>query len=216
VYQKHPSPALNDLFRDRPFQGAVPESSQFVFIGLDANYAASIEDSPVFSSLLEYHREGVSFWQRHGVHHPFLLPHYRGDGRRYHVNFARTGFGPQDAARVSFVELLHVPTVGRSTLHVSDLDPLHLGWVDSLISAGASRNVFISAGVLRLMLASRRFPWLDRSRPSSEILPVLYSRGDTKVYLHLHFSNYGKFQAQMDQEAAAIRELAQNSAGGSR
>ncbi len=209
MYQKHPSTALNALFRERPFQGAVPDQAQFLFIGLDANYAAAIEESLVYARLVEYHKDGVSFWHRHGVHHPFLLPAYRGDGRRYHLNFARIGFRPEDASRVSFVELLHVPTVGRSTLETSDLDPTHLKWLESLIASGKSRHVFVSASVARLMLASGRFPWATRSGPSSHALPLLHSRGATEVRLHLHFSNYGKFQARLDQEASEICRLAQ-------
>lgn len=201
--------ALNGLFRDRPFQGAVPDQAQFLFIGLDANYAAAIEESPVYASLLEYHGDGVSFWHRHGVHHPFLLPAYRGDGRRYHLNFARIGFRPEDASRVSFVELLHVPTVGRSTLETKDLDPAHLKWIESLIASGNSGHVFVSASVARLMLASGRFSWASRRGPSSHALRLLHSRGTTKVHLHLHFSNYGRFQARMDQEASEIHRLAQ-------
>ncbi|WP_200947242.1 hypothetical protein [Ramlibacter sp. Leaf400] len=208
VYQTHPSAALNSLFRDRPFQGASPDLAQFVFIGLDANYAPALEQSSIYDSVLEYHRDGVSFWRRHGFHHPFLSPMYRGDGRRYHQNFARLGFQCGDAANVSFVELLHVPTVGRNKLEVTDFSVDHLGWIDSLISAGKPQHFFLSASVMRLMLASRRFAWLTSQSRSSEILPVLYSRGATKVHLHLHLSNYGKFQAQMDQEAAAISWLA--------
>ncbi len=208
MYQKHPSTALNGLFRDRPFQGAVPDGAQFLFIGLDANYSESIEESPIYSALVEYHRDGVSFWLRHGVHHPFLLPAYRGDGKRYHQNFSRIGFRPEDASGISFVELLHVPTVGRSTLETADLDPNHLQWIESLIASGNSRHVFVSASVARLMLASGQFPWLTRRKASSQPLPLLHSRGGTEVRLHLHFSNYGKFQAQMEREASEIYRLA--------
>lgn len=79
VYYAHTSELLNREFTARPFQGATPESATFLFVGLDANYSPTIEQSPVFPRLLEYLKDGVAFWRRYGVHHPFLLPGYRGD-----------------------------------------------------------------------------------------------------------------------------------------
>ena len=207
MYQPHPSVELNELFRHRPFQGADPQGARYVFVGLDANYDANLELSSSYSSVLEYHADGVAFWQRYGVHHPFLLPSYRGDGRRYHLNFAKIGFAPADADSVSFIELLHVPTVGRSTLESTDLDKQHLDRINSLITAGDVRRVFVSAGVVRLMLATKAFPWLKPTRPSQELLPILHACGRTQVHLHLHFSNYGKFQTQLDCEAHAIARI---------
>jgi hypothetical protein len=207
VYQPHPSAELNALFQHRPFQGADPEQSRFLFVGLDANYDANLELSSSYRSVLEYHADGVAFWRRHGVHHPFLLPTYRGDGRRYHLNFAKIGFTPDEADQVSFIELLHVPTVGRNKLVAGDLVPLHLARINSLVTAGNTRHVFLSAGVACLMTATTRFQWLTTPKPSSGDLPILYSVGRTRVYLHLHFSNYGKFQAQLEREAQAIARL---------
>jgi hypothetical protein len=157
---------------------------------------------------MEYHADGVSFWRRHGVHHPFLLPTYKGDGRRYHQNFARIGFTADDAERVSFLELLHVPTVGRSKLEVGDLAYEHMARIDSLITIGAPRHVFLSDGVARLMVQSKQFGWLTPRKATADALPVLYSQGGTKVYRHLHFSNYGKFQARLEREALAIARVA--------
>jgi hypothetical protein len=114
MYSSHPSKRLNDLFENKPFQGQEPERAKILFIGLDANYASNIESCEIFEKIQEYHSDGVAFWQMHGVHHPFLLPEYSGDGRKYHRNFARIGFTPNDAELISFVELLHVPTVGRN------------------------------------------------------------------------------------------------------
>lgn len=180
----------------------------FLFVGLDANYDADIEHSPIFQSVLEYHQDGVAFWHRNGVHHPFLLPQYSGDGRHYHRNFARIGFEPRHASFVSFVELLHVPSVGRNKkLAPQDLDPLHLLMINSAILDGQAQHIFISAGVARLMRASGSFPWLSRNTLSPTVLPVLYRQGHRSVYLHLHFSNYGKFQLRLEAEATAIASL---------
>ena len=152
----------------RPYQGVEPSSAAYLFIGLDANYDPNIERNPIFARVLEYHEDGVGFWRRHGVHHPFLLPEYKGDGRRYHRAFARVGFEPKHAPLVSFVELLHVPTVGRSQLTVADLHPPHLQMLNSAILEGKPKHIFVSASVARLMQTSEAFPWRrGLSRPST-------------------------------------------------
>lgn len=76
MYLLHPSRELQARFSQRPYQGAEPASATFLFVGLDANYAPSIASSASFSSILDYHEDGVAFWRSHGVHHPFLLPTY--------------------------------------------------------------------------------------------------------------------------------------------
>src|SRR5437879_1793360 len=140
MYQPHPSRELNGHFLQRPYQGAEPSLATYLFIGLDANYDENIERTPTFQSVLEYHQDGVAFWRRHGVHHPFLLAEYRGDGRRYHRTFARIGFTSRHAALVSFAELLHVPTVGRNRLTPEDLEPSHLQVLNSAILDGKAQH----------------------------------------------------------------------------
>ncbi len=200
------------MFRAKPYQGARPESAEFVFVGLDANYDAQIESSPAFTHVQEYHEDGVAFWRHHKVHHPFLLDNYRGDGQRYHRNFAHTGFKPEEACRVSFVELLHIPTIGGSELVAEDLDSAHLEKLNALIQRGAKRNVFLSDKVIRLMLDSRRlldsrlFPELPKPI-AKQVLPQLHKFEETTIYQYLHFSNYGALQERMTLEAAAIARL---------
>lgn len=207
MYQPHPSAKLQALFRRRPFQGGQPENAEFLFVGLDANYAADLERAPAFGSIVEYHDDGVAFWLRHRVNHPFLLPSYRGDGRRYHQKFARVGFKPEDAARVSFIELLHLPTVGRSNLEVKDLDPDHLDALNALVMSGRRRHIFLSRSVVELMRQSARFRWVGRQRASAQALPVLHHVGATTVYQHLHFSSWTDPE-RVRMEAAAIAVLA--------
>ena len=89
MYYLHPNNKLNELFAQRPYQGADPMKAKFVFIGLDANYDTSIEASGIFDELVEYLADGVTFWSKYGVHHPFLLPKYKGDGKLYHRNFSK-------------------------------------------------------------------------------------------------------------------------------
>jgi hypothetical protein len=207
MYQRHPSRKLNELFRSKPFQGNAPENSKFVFIGLDANYQENLEHEPSFQDVLEYHRDGVEFWRHRGVHHPFLLPSYHGDGRRYHRNFARIGLTPLDAGLVSFVELLDVPTTGRSQLVPGDVADHHLDYLRRVVWDGQAEHVFVSSGVLRILQATSQFASLKGAKRSNSVLPVIHRAGALRVHLHLHFSNYGKFQAQMDLEAEAIRSL---------
>ena len=207
MYQAHPSRLLSELFERKPYQGADPQAARFLFVGLDANYAANIEANPIFPSLIRYHEDGPGFWRESGVHHPFLLPQYTGDGRRYHLTFAKIGFRPQHADLVSFVELLHVPTVGRSSLVPQDLEPAHLQKVARAIFHGNARYTFVSAGVLRLMKATGLFPQLGSPRATSGGLPVLFEETGRTVFLHLHFSNYGKFERQLQAEAREIHSL---------
>lgn len=208
MYVPHPSQELNDLFVSKPYQGVAPEAARFLFIGLDANYDRAIETRGIFFRVREYHQDGVAFWQASGVHHPFLLPEYSGDGQFYHRSFAHIGFGPQHAPLVSFTELLHVPTVGRSSLIPADLDPAHLKNLNTAIREGQARHIFIPAGVARLMNATEAFPWLAKTlKERFGPLGIYLRDSDTTVYSHLHFSVYGKFEKQKVEEAKAIREL---------
>lgn len=207
MYHPHPSERLNELFRNKPYQGADPNDATFLFIGLDANYSLDIERTSAFQSVLEYHWDGVAFWHRNGVHHPFLLPHYKGDGRRYHRTFSNIGFLSNHAHLVSFAELINVPTVGRSNLVPQDLNLTHLHNLNESIIHGNAKYIFVSAGVALLMKKSKVFSWLQNKPSSSGPLKTLYSDNSRTVYSHLHFSNYGKFQKQLDEEARYIATL---------
>ncbi|MEZ5653192.1 MAG: hypothetical protein R3E87_21870 [Burkholderiaceae bacterium] len=204
MYELHPNELLRQIFKSKPYQGVAPEDSDFLFIGLDANYAPDIDRQPIFSNLLNYHEDGAAFWRANGVHHPFLLPGYAGDGRRYHLNFAKIGFQSRHANLVSFVELLHEPTVGRNTLTPGDLSRPHLERIHHAIFAGNAKWVFVSSGVLRLMKASRVFPELMNPMAGSDEMRRLYRDDRRTVFLHLHFSNYGKFEQRLRSEAKAI------------
>ena len=207
MFQPHPSHLLTEHFRKKPYQGADPHLARFLFVGLDANYAADVELSAIYQSLLQYHEDGPRFWRDAGVHHPFLLPQYKGDGRRYHVTFAKIGFQPSHADLVSFIELLDRPTVGRSALVPSDLGSEHLGLLRAAIFAGKAQFIFVSAGVQRLLVASGKFPELAAIRRTYGALRVLHEDDDRAVFLHLHFSNYGKFEKQLQAEAKEIADL---------
>lgn len=74
MHHAHPSRILNDLFGRRSYQGVPQENARFLFVGLDANYAADIERSPVFPEVLAYHEDGPAFWRAYGAHHPPCFP----------------------------------------------------------------------------------------------------------------------------------------------
>jgi hypothetical protein len=208
MFHPHFSPALRDAFARKPYQGQAPELAKYIFIGLDANYAEDVERSPVWPDLLEYLEDGVRFWRERGVHHPFLLPSYRGDGRKYHRTFSKIGFTPEDASEVCFVELVHVPTFGRSALVVADLDRDHLRRVRAAIEAGRARHVFVPDRVGRLMRASGEFPWMPKgASEKGGPLRLWCDVGPAKVHWHYHLSVYGKFESGKAAQLVAIRRL---------
>ena len=208
MYTAHPSAALTSLFAHRPYQGAAPHEASILFVGLDANYDAELEHKPIFSKVCDYHEDGVAFWRRYGVHHPFLLREYSGDGRRYHRNFAGIGFTVEQAHHVSFIELLHVPTVGRNKLAAGDLSTSHLDMLNDVLLHGRAKHIFVPDRVVRLMRTTKAFVWLAKS-PLDRVGPldVLYRHDDKRVYKHLHFSVYGAFEKRRVDEAAAIHML---------
>ncbi len=210
MYSIHPSNELNTLFKSKPYQGVDPNLAHFLFIGLDANYEKHIASKDIFKKIADYHEDSVMFWQKYNVHHPFLLSDYHGDGRPYHRNFSKIGFKTEHANLISFIELLHVPTVGRNKLHPSDFDDKHLDIINHAILYGKAKHIFVSANVLRLMIASKKFSWLSQVNQTKDILPVIFSNNEKSVYKHLHFSNYGKYQLQLEKEALAISKLIPN------
>lgn len=204
----HPSKILLELFERKPYQGVAPERARFLFIGLDANYHVDIEKQAIFPKVLEYHEDGEKFWHVYGVHHPFLLSEYQGDGKRYHRNFGRIGFKAEHASLISFVELFHLPTVGRNQLSVADLDMTHLKMLNKTILEGQASHIFVSPTVARLMRASGIFPWLPlKPAETDEVLPVLFRNGDKTVYSLFHLSSYGKYQGKLDSQLKEVTKF---------
>ena len=206
----HPSRVLTEAFNRKPYQGAAPEAADFVFIGLDANYSPDIEASEVFAEVLEYHTDGPVFWRKYGVHHPFLLRQYRGDGRQYHHRFAKIGFRPEHADRISFIELLDFPTTGRNQLSLEDLNESHLMRIRNVIFKSRAKFLFLSAGVQRLLEKTKLFSELSNVKREFRGLKVLYEDDERTVFRHLHFSTFGTFEQQLQSEARAISSLIPN------
>lgn len=208
MYHSHPSSRLKDLFVAKPYQGVPPDKAKFLFVGLDANYSASIESDPIFSKIVEYHEDGAQFWRKYNVHHPFLLPTYSGDGKKFHQRFAKIGFTKDQSDEVSFAELMDMPTTGRSRLEPSDVSQIHLERLSDWILNGASQYVFFPAGVSRLLRQSGIYDWIPPQPIGQDgQLQVIFENSRKKIYQHLHFSNFGKFEIRLQQEAAYIRRL---------
>lgn len=197
-YGIHPSSELRAIFQSQeiPSQGQTPERAKVVFIGLDANYASNLLDYPkFFERVLEYHRDGVGFWKHHAVHHPFLLPEYplpknRG-GVPYHRRFSRMGLTSRHADSITFVELLSVPTTGRTeqTIFWSLFDYGHVQRLLELLTDGRRRLVILSGSVLRtLSTAARRttlrLPKMDLPRVGS-----VQQIGETRIVRWKHLSS---------------------------
>ena len=139
-YGLHPSKDLIALFKSKPFQGQDPSMAKVIFLGSDANYSKEISEHDFFRYILEYHKDGVAFWKKYGVHHPFLLDSYPFNKNRggvpYHRNFCKLGLTSKNAEHVSFIELLNIPTTGNMTAGTSTFLELinidHLHWIESM------------------------------------------------------------------------------------
>jgi hypothetical protein len=177
TYGIHPSKALCDLFASMPlpYQGQDPYLARAIFVGLDANYAPELFDYPDFRDrILEYHRDGAAFWRRHQVHHPFMLKEYplkrNSGGVPYHRKFANMGLGPEYADKISFVELLPVPTTGSTDRGVfwQLFSVEHGRRLDALFdSSDHPRAVLLPKSAVDFMLEAKKrydlFTWLSSS-----------------------------------------------------
>lgn len=208
MFYQHPNNELNRVFKDKPYQGVAPEKAKYLFIGLDANYCKDIELNNVFPKVIEYLKDGVIFWERYGVHHPFLLPDYSGDGKFFHKSFARMGLKKGHANDVCFVELIDKPTYGKSSLEVEDLNMDHLSRIKKVIEGGAVQYAFIPTSVGNLMKKSGLFPDLpSQPKAINSSLKLWQTIGATQLLWHYHFSVYGKFEEVKSEQLLEIGKL---------
>jgi hypothetical protein len=188
----HPSAELVKLFSQKPFQGQAPEKASIIFLSSDANYSPEITAHSFFRHIIEYHKDGVAFWNKYGVHHPFFLPDYplhKGKGgRRFHQTFSKMGLDHYYANHISFMELLDVPTMGNKSKDFAAFFSLlsleHLQKIDALISGGGKKLFLVAGGVLRDLYRIKRkytvFQWLD------------YKTGQRYKYSHIINGNVVK------------------------
>jgi len=198
IYQKHPSSLLNALYQKKNYQGANPKDADIIILGRDANWAFDIEQTDFFKSVEEYLIDGVSFWHRHNIHHPFLLPNYKGDGKRYHKTFSKLQLKSSASDKISFVELIGFPTTGmaKTANHtfrnylISDLNKNHLKELDKTLN-DRRKTIFIAWGLTEDFKfinkhtgLFERFASLDKSYMSISDLNQFEN-----IYIHKHFSD---------------------------
>ena len=79
--------------------------------------------------MAEYLVDGVAFWNHHGVHHPFLLKEYQGQGKVYHRHYhaifnhergdpmgVDAPLPPSIRQSICFMEYLDRPTTGNDNI----------------------------------------------------------------------------------------------------
>jgi hypothetical protein len=214
-YNGHTSKELKDCFIKQPWQGINPQGARFLFVGLDANFDAKIPCGFFKGEILPYLDDGVAYWQKRGFHHPFMHSDYHGSGRLYHKRFAKIGFRPDQAGLVSFIELLHVPTTGRSKLGTNDLCPAHLQILANWLNCGSANYIFfLSAKVTSLIRQAGLSPGLDLLPPNQTIyddyfedLKVLRKRNNQRIYEIYHLSCYGWQWPKLERQIDQIREI---------
>jgi len=217
-YNCHTSKKLQDCFIKKPWQGEDPKKACFLFVGLDANFEPESKIPPAFfkGEILTYLDDGVGYWQKRGFHHPFMHPDYRGSGRLYHERFAQIGFKPDEANLVSFVELLHVPTTGRSNLNANDLCPDHLYKLADWFSRGSAQYIFfVSSKVTRLIRQAKNSHDFDllplnhvQMDKDFKDLKVLRKKNGQTIYGIYHFSvHYREQVTVLERQIAQIREI---------
>ena len=199
-YDVHPSKVLVSLFGDKPYQGADPEKAKVIVIGNDANYSPEISEHPFFSTILDYHADGVQFWKVNGYHHPFLSKSYPFNktkgGVRYHKNFSKMEFESDDAGHFSFVELLNIPTIGNTgsnhDLFFKLLDKDHLKWLESIIFGGHRKLVLVNQTLARnITQISNKIGVLDmlnRKLRNKNAPSIVYESGSVVLYNGYSFS----------------------------
>lgn len=198
TYGLHPSGQLCALFREQafPHQGQNPHAARIIVVGLDANYSPEISSiGDFFKHIVEYHTDGIRFWEEHRVHHPFLLGNYplnkTTGGVPYHRRFGWMNLGPEFAQHISFVELLDVPTIGRteSSVFWELFNANHARKIDALVKSGSPRMILLSKTLASNYMAEAKrmhdvFDWL----PSEFRLGKMATIGKTVIFGAPHFS----------------------------
>lgn len=154
-FQIHPSSLLQELYLEKAHQGANPKEANILFVGRDPNWAIDIEEMAIFNLVKDYLTDGINFWNTHNIHHPFLLPDYKGDGKRYHTIFSKLKLESKFSSQIAFVELIGFPTTGMSKKNnkafqnflISELNRKHLIELDNLIN-NPDKAIFMAWGLI--------------------------------------------------------------------
>jgi hypothetical protein len=203
IFGIHPSMKLQDLYKSRYWQGQSPDKAKVIFLGLDANWDKDIENNEAFNKIVEYLQDGVSFWERYGVHHPFLLPEYKKkSGYRYHKGFAKLGIDKMHASEVSFVELINKPTYGTSTKekneYMSLINADYIKELNDKIFDNRRKIVFLSKSLYDDILRVKKITNsidifnfglpIEKNRQCMNRILNIHNIGETFVFVCTHFS----------------------------
>lgn len=202
---------LRNIFMDKPYQGQDPEKAKVLFVGRDANYPDLPCKHPFFKRIKEYHRDGVAFWEKYEVHHPFLYNDFpfpkNAGGYPYHNRFTRLGLKKKEAQYISFVELRELPTRGvtgkiSKSDFISRLTLSHMQRLDCWISQTGRKLVFLPKTIGEDMLKFRKkndtnlFQFLNFTPLvplNASGLPVIYADNDVLVLETYAFSSWRIF-----------------------
>ncbi len=201
------------IFEAKPYQEQDPEKAKVLFVGRDANYPDDLCNHPFFERVKEYHQDGVAFWEKYKIHHPFLcddfpdeFPKNKG-GRPYHNNFNKLGLDCTYAQHISFIELRELPTRGVTgkipkSVFISSLTLSHMQRLDRWISQSGRKLVFLPKTIKEDILKFRKkvdsslFQFLNFTPlvpPNACGLPVIYADNDVFVLETCSFSSWKIF-----------------------
>lgn len=213
-FEIHPSSKLVELFNRKPYQGCSPEESEILFLSSDANYSHEITQHQFFKYILEYQDNGVEFWSKYNCHHPFLLNCYPLNrnmaGVPFHRNFSKLGLGSEFADKVSFIELLDVPTIGNKSNNRKRFFELisekHLKYLNALIMNGGNKIFFVSKGVLKDMVKLKKrfnvFEWLDVAEVKAGSFSLEINGNQVKEIYHFSSS---QIHGQIEEISLIVR-----------
>jgi len=198
TFEKHPSKLLNDLYSKRNYQGANPIDAKVLFVGRDPNWAIDVDTQEMFNSVSEYLNDGITFWKENNIHHPFLFPNYKGDGKRYHRIFSKLKIESRFSSNISFVELVGFPTTGMAKKNnkifkeflLTESNRNHLLELDKLLNH-SDKKIFIAWGLMDDFIflynktrLFKKFAELSKSKMNINDL----NQSDN-IYIHRHFSD---------------------------
>lgn len=196
-FKKHPSKSLIELYKLKNFQGANPASAKVLFVGKDPNWDVDIDTSPISNLVHDYLCDGVKFWEKHGIHHPFLHPEYDREGKKYHKAISKLNFKSNYADKISFVEIIGFPTTGMSSTNnkqfnkflLSAENKAHLIELDKLLN-DSSKMIFLFWGLINHLKfinkktgLFKKFTEIDKTKlVRTDLNKIDY------FYIHKHFS----------------------------
>jgi len=197
-FDRHPSLILNELYSKKNYQGANPIDAKILFVGRDPNWSSELESKEMFPFVSDYLKDGVTFWRKHQIHHPFLLPNYKGDGKRYHKIFSKLKVESKYADKISFVELIGFPTTGMAKTNkktfidylLSNENRSHLIELDKLLNS-FDKVIFVAWGLMNdfefLYKKTGLFERLAELNKTKMDISELNKYEN--IYIHRHFSD---------------------------